>query len=206
MDFAIGPVNSVFNWYFFSNLSNRRTVKSILLVKKLLGLVEMMSGLVVNASFSCKNDFFGTLIHPWLVLYLPCYLYLPLMFWAVIFMINSMQFGGHSHFSNFDQFFDTDLLMSINKQTLIRAGLRAQPPWLGAQSNMTKNLFFKNWVFCECLFFLSLSDCLIAFTCHYIYINILYLISAEGRTRGKNTRSTMFHQLKIWLLRHFVTI
>ena len=30
---------------------NRRTVKSILLVKKFLGLVEMMSGLV-NASFS----------------------------------------------------------------------------------------------------------------------------------------------------------
>ena len=27
-------------------------MKSILLVKKLLGLVEMMSGLVVNASFS----------------------------------------------------------------------------------------------------------------------------------------------------------
>ena len=101
--------------------------------------------------------------------------------------------------------------MSINKQTLIRAGLRAQPPWLGAQGNMSKNLFFKNWVFCACLFFLSLSDCLIAFTCHYIYINILHLISAEAellsvfnrRTRGKNTRSTMFYQLKIWLLRHF---
>ena len=38
-------------WYFLSNLNNRRTVKSILLVKKLLGLVEMTSGLV-NASFS----------------------------------------------------------------------------------------------------------------------------------------------------------
>ena len=33
------------------NLNNRRTVKSILRVKKFLGLVEMTSGLV-NASFS----------------------------------------------------------------------------------------------------------------------------------------------------------
>ena len=33
------------------NTNNRRTVKSILLVKKVLGLVEMTSGLV-NASFS----------------------------------------------------------------------------------------------------------------------------------------------------------
>ena len=137
-------------------------------------------------------------------LYLPCYLYLLLMFWAVIFMINSIWWSFALF--KFDQFFDTDLSMSINKQTLIRAGLRAQPPWLGTQSNMSKNLFFKNWVFCACLFFLSLSDCLIAFTCHYLYINILYLISAEGRTRGKNTRSTMFYQLKIWLLRHFITI
>ena len=32
------------------NLNNRRTVKSILLVRKRLGLVEMISG-VVNASF-----------------------------------------------------------------------------------------------------------------------------------------------------------
>ena len=59
MDFAIGPVNSVFNLpdgagdiFWVIILNNRRTVKSILLVKKLLGLVEMMSGLVVNASFS----------------------------------------------------------------------------------------------------------------------------------------------------------
>ena len=55
-DFAIRLENSVFNlpdgkWCFLRNLINRRTVKSILLVKKLLGLVEMMSGLV-NASFS----------------------------------------------------------------------------------------------------------------------------------------------------------
>ena len=56
VDFAIGLVNSVLTcptgkWYFLSNLNNRRTVKSILLVKKILGLVEMTSGLV-NASFS----------------------------------------------------------------------------------------------------------------------------------------------------------
>ena len=38
-------------WCFWGNLSNRRTKKSILLIKKLLVLVEMMSGLV-NASFS----------------------------------------------------------------------------------------------------------------------------------------------------------
>ena len=59
MDFAIRLVNSVFNLpdgqvMFFEekkNSNNRRTVKSILLVKKFLGLVEMTSGLV-NASFS----------------------------------------------------------------------------------------------------------------------------------------------------------
>ena len=38
-------------WCFLRNSNNRRTVKSILLVKKLLGLVEMTSGLV-NASLS----------------------------------------------------------------------------------------------------------------------------------------------------------
>ena len=38
-------------WWFFRNLNDRRTVKSILLVKKLLELVEMTSGLVI-ASFS----------------------------------------------------------------------------------------------------------------------------------------------------------
>ena len=36
---------------FLRNLNNKRTVKSILLVKKLLGLLEMMTGLV-NACFS----------------------------------------------------------------------------------------------------------------------------------------------------------
>ena len=56
VDFAIGLVNSVFNFpngqvMFLRNSNNRRTVKSILLVKKLLGLVKMMSGLV-NSSFS----------------------------------------------------------------------------------------------------------------------------------------------------------
>ena len=54
--FVIRVVNSVFNLpdrqvKFFRNLNNRRTVKSILLVKKCLGRVEMTSGLV-NASFT----------------------------------------------------------------------------------------------------------------------------------------------------------
>ena len=44
VDFAIGLC-------FLRNSNNRRTVKSILLVKKFLGLVEMTSGLV-NASFN----------------------------------------------------------------------------------------------------------------------------------------------------------
>ena len=72
--FAIGLVNSVFNLpdgkvMLFEEISkHRRTVKSILLVKKFLGLVEMTSGLV-NASFSLpewhcfKNDFLCTLVH-----------------------------------------------------------------------------------------------------------------------------------------------
>ena len=62
-------MNSVFNLpdgqvMFLRNLNNR--MKSILLVKKFLGLVEMMSGLV-NASFSLpewqaiKSDFLCTL-------------------------------------------------------------------------------------------------------------------------------------------------
>ena len=38
-------------WCFLRNSNNRRNVKLILQVKKLLGLVEMTSGLV-NASFS----------------------------------------------------------------------------------------------------------------------------------------------------------
>ena len=51
-----GLVDFVFNfpdgqWCFLRNSSNRRTVKSIMLIKKLSGLVEMMSGLV-NANFS----------------------------------------------------------------------------------------------------------------------------------------------------------
>ena len=53
MDFAIVLANSVFNlpadrqvMFFLRNSNNRRTLKSILLVKKLLGLVEMMTGLV----------------------------------------------------------------------------------------------------------------------------------------------------------------
>ena len=51
VDFTIGLVNSVFNLpdkqvMFLRNLNNRRTVKSILLVKKFLGLVEMTYGLV----------------------------------------------------------------------------------------------------------------------------------------------------------------
>ena len=50
VDFAVGLVNSVFNLPN-RQVKNRRTVKSILPVKKFLGLVKMMSGLV-NASFS----------------------------------------------------------------------------------------------------------------------------------------------------------
>ena len=49
MDFTIGLVNSAFNLpdgqvMFLRNLNNRRTVKSILLVKKFWGLVEMNLG------------------------------------------------------------------------------------------------------------------------------------------------------------------
>ena len=56
VDFAIRLINSVFNLperqvVFSRNLKNRRTVKSILLVKKFWGLVEMTSG-PVNASLS----------------------------------------------------------------------------------------------------------------------------------------------------------
>ena len=61
VDFAIGLVNSVFNLpgasdLFLRNLNNRRTVRPILLFKKLLELVEMTSGLV-NVSFSFKKSF-----------------------------------------------------------------------------------------------------------------------------------------------------
>ena len=41
----------MFKWRLLRNSNNRRTVKSILLVKKVFGLVEMMSGLV-NTSLS----------------------------------------------------------------------------------------------------------------------------------------------------------
>ena len=56
VDFAIGLVNSIFNLpdgqvMFFEESYDRRTVKSILLVKKFFGLVKVTSGLV-NASFS----------------------------------------------------------------------------------------------------------------------------------------------------------
>ena len=58
VDLAIGLVNSVFNLpdgqvKFQRNSNNRRTVKSILLVKKLLGLVEMKS--LLWASIWSKN-------------------------------------------------------------------------------------------------------------------------------------------------------
>ena len=79
VDFSVGLVNSVINLpdgqvMFLRNLNNRRTVKSILLFKKLSGLVEMMSGLV-SASFSLhewqavKMIFFA----PWtMILYKIC--------------------------------------------------------------------------------------------------------------------------------------
>ena len=56
VDFVIGRVYSVSNLrygqvVFLRNSNNRRTVKSILLVKKVLGLAEMTSRLVI-ASFS----------------------------------------------------------------------------------------------------------------------------------------------------------
>ena len=57
MDFVIGLANSVFNLpdgqvMFLSNSNKGRTVKSILLVKKLLGLVHLMMSGLVNAAFS----------------------------------------------------------------------------------------------------------------------------------------------------------
>ena len=74
VDFAIRLVNSVFNLpdgqvlFFFRNSNNRRTVKSILLVKTFLRLVEMTSGLV-NAGFSLSE---------WqavkMILFAPCYM------------------------------------------------------------------------------------------------------------------------------------
>ena len=76
VDFAIGQVSSVLNLpdgqvkYFEEfNLQNLRTVKSLLLIKKFGGLVEMTFGLV-NASFSSpewqavKMTFFEPICHP----------------------------------------------------------------------------------------------------------------------------------------------
>ena len=68
VDFAIRLVTSVFNLpdrqvMFLRNWNNRRSVKSILLIKKLSGQIEMTSGLV-NATFtlpwmaSRKNNYF----------------------------------------------------------------------------------------------------------------------------------------------------
>ena len=54
---------------------NRRTVKSILLVKKFLGLVEMTSGLV-NASFS-----------------LPEWQAVKMIFFAPVYLISPFVFG-----------------------------------------------------------------------------------------------------------------
>ena len=52
VDFAIGLVNSVLKWsIFLRNATHRRTMKSILLLRKCWGLVEMTFELV-NASFS----------------------------------------------------------------------------------------------------------------------------------------------------------
>ena len=62
-DFAIGLVNSALNWpdgqvkFFLRNSNYRRTVKSILLIKKFLGLVEITFGLVF-ASLSLETYLF----------------------------------------------------------------------------------------------------------------------------------------------------
>ena len=79
VDFAIGLVNFVFNlpdgqMMCLRNSNNklRRTVKSILLIKRLLGLVEMTSGLV-HASFSLPEwqavemIFFGPCVLWWML-------------------------------------------------------------------------------------------------------------------------------------------
>ena len=98
------------------------------------------------------------------------------------------QFGGCSHFSNLDKFFDTDLLMSINKQTLMSC-LEGSASMTGStKQHEQKSLFQKqtraeHLVFCACLFFLSLSDHLIALVVllHVIISNnILYSISADA--------------------------
>ena len=80
------------NWWFLRNWNNRRTVKSILLVKNLLGLVQMTSGLV-NASFSspewqavkiiffapCNGNFFGRFQQE-MQLWPCCFLFTPHIF------------------------------------------------------------------------------------------------------------------------------
>ena len=59
LDFAIGLVNSVLNLpngqvkFFVKFQKKKRTVKSILLIKTFLGLLEKMLGL--NVSFSLPN-------------------------------------------------------------------------------------------------------------------------------------------------------
>ena len=59
LDFAIGLVNSVLNLpngqvkFFVKFQKKKRTVKSILLIKTFLGLLEKMFGL--NVSFSLPN-------------------------------------------------------------------------------------------------------------------------------------------------------
>ena len=90
VDFAIGLVNSVLTyptgkWCFLRNSINKRTVKSILLVKKFLGLGEMTSGLV-NARFSLpewqavKMIFFA----PWPLGKL-FFLFSPITFYVTVF-------------------------------------------------------------------------------------------------------------------------
>ena len=65
-------------------------MKSILLVKKLLGLVEMKSGLV-NASpngLSCKNDFLCTLVHVVITINMfTTKLNLPYQRWSALFLL-----------------------------------------------------------------------------------------------------------------------
>ena len=58
VDFAIGLVNSVLNLpnrqvkFFVEFQKKKRTVKSILLIKNILGLVEKMFGLVNNVTMT----------------------------------------------------------------------------------------------------------------------------------------------------------
>ena len=66
VDFAMGQRNFVLRWIFLRYSNYRRNVKSILLIKTFLGLVQMTFGLV-NTTFSlpelsCKTDFLCTLL------------------------------------------------------------------------------------------------------------------------------------------------